>query len=152
MPQVKKNTVIMTLRLDRQTDEKLDKIAIQQNKTKSSVIRDFIDKGLKTDGYKNDDDRLYQMIVAAVHEVMDPQVKRMAAIMAKDTYISAASFFMQIAFVKACFVEDVTEIIEELVHNSRRMSIEYTKLKDSDYERFFKNNVSRILNLINVNT
>lgn len=131
-------------KLDPETDEQLKKIAVQQHKSKSSIIRDFIDKGLKTDGYKNDDDRLYQMILDAVHEVLDPQVKRFAAILAKDTHISASSFFMQVLFAKSCFDEDSEEAIEEAVHTARRLGIEYLKLKDSDLERFFQNNVSRM--------
>ena len=132
------------VRIDKQTWEQLNKAAISQGKTKSQVARSMLNKGLKMDGYKNDDDRLYQMILDAVHEVLDPQVKRFAAIMAKDTHVSATSFFMQVAFAKACFNEDDGDSIDEAVHTARRLAIEYLKLKDSDLERFFQTNVSKI--------
>lgn len=132
------------IRLDKETSDQLERVSIAQKRNKSQIVRSFIDKGLKSDGYKNDDDRLYQMILAAVHEVLDPQVKRFAAILAKDTHISATSFFMNVAFAKGCFDPEDAQAVEDAVHTSRRLAIEYLKLKDSDLERFFQNNVSKM--------
>lgn len=51
-----------------------------QKKTKSEVIRILLDKGMKSEGYKVDDDRLYEMVKTAVFEISKPQVERLASI------------------------------------------------------------------------
>lgn len=47
---------------DESSDDALRKIASGTHSTVSDAIRKLVDKGMKTEGYKVEDDRLYDMV------------------------------------------------------------------------------------------
>lgn len=60
----------------------------------STLIRQYVRKGMKTDGFKHDEDFLYDMIVKAVKSVTDPSTERLAALSAKTAIMSAQGYFL----------------------------------------------------------
>jgi predicted transcriptional regulator len=116
-------------RLDPETNAVLSRIAITEHRTKSEIIRRYIDMGIKNSGFRPDDERMGQMIRDAVQEVMKPHVERLASISAKATNIGAASFFLQSFVGRLMFPPSDRERIDEAAENARRLGIEYLKLK-----------------------
>lgn len=127
---------ILTIKLDKITDEKIAKAAIAEHTTKSAIIRRYIEQGLKSDGYQLDDERLYEMIKKAVREEIKQPVERLAAISAKGTQIGAAAFFMGVYSSRVSL--DATECgnVDNMAERARKLGIEYLKLKDDDIDRF----------------
>jgi len=131
-------------RLDSETNELLEKYAATQKKTKSEAIRTLLDKGMKTEGYKVEDDRLYNMVKAVVLEVSKPQVERLAAISAKATQISAAAYFLLVCALRMLLPEEVSSDIDELASRARKLGIEYLKLRDKGIDTFIRSGIERM--------
>ncbi|MEA4896103.1 MAG: hypothetical protein VB064_12720 [Oscillospiraceae bacterium] len=126
------------------TNELLERYAATQKKTKSEAIRTLLDKGMKTEGYKVEDDRLFEMVKAAVSEISKPQVERLAAISAKATQISSASYFLLVSMMRMLLPEGERDELDELAAKARKLGIEYLKLRDKDIDVFIRNGIERI--------
>ncbi len=134
----------VSFRIDGETADLLKKAALNQNKTKSELVRLFVDKGLKSEGYKVDDDRLYGMVKTAVFEVLKPQVERLASISAKATQISSAAFFLEVCMMRMLLPADERDGVDELASKARKLGIEYLKLRDKDIDSFIRSGINRI--------
>lgn len=141
-PDIQKSTYV-PFRLDPETNDLLERYAAAQKKTKSEAIRILLDKGMKTEGYKVEDDRLYDMVKAAVFEVSKPQVERLAAISAKATQISAAAYFLLVCAMRMMLQEEASGEIDELASKARKLGIEYLKLRDKDIDTFIRSGIER---------
>jgi len=137
-------SIYVSFRLDSETNELLDRFAANQKRTKSEVIRMLLDKGLKTEGYKVEDDRLYEMVKAAVSEISKPQVERLAAISAKATQISSAAYFLLVCMMRMMLPEGERDEVDELAARARKLGIEYLKLRDKDIDAFIRSGIERI--------
>lgn len=128
-------------RLDPTTNDALSRIAIAEGHCdKSVIIRRYIEKGLKNDGYRPDDERLRQLIRDAVQEVMKPHVERLASISAKAANIDAANFFLMFYIGRLVLPPSELQRLDEAVENARRLGIEFLKLrKDRDLDEFISN-------------
>lgn len=112
--------------------ETISKIAIDQRKTKSVVIRNLVEAGLVATGYKQDEEHLEKLVGAAVKSALKPSVERLAAISAKAAQISGAAYFMNIYTAQLMLDEDDREAVREISAEARKLGIEYLKLKDED--------------------
>lgn len=112
--------------------ETISKIAIEQRKTKSVVLRDLVEAGLVAKGYKQDKEYLETLVSNAVKSALKPAVERLAAISAKAAQISGAAFFMNLYTAQLTLDEDEREQIKEISAEARKLGIEYLKLKDDD--------------------
>jgi hypothetical protein len=127
----------LPVRCDVPTAELIAKLAKEQKRDRSDVLRELLDRGLKNVGARPEDDRLYGMVRAAVSEVMKPYVERLAAISAKATQISGANFFMQVYLGGMLLPEGDRQVMEEVAARARKLGIEYLKLKrDADIDEF----------------
>ncbi len=129
---------------DESTDDQLRRIAAGEHTTVSDVIRKLVDKGMKTEGYKVEDDRLYEMVKAAVSEISKPQVERLASISAKATQISSAAYFLLVCVMRMQFPESERDEVDELAAKARKLGIEYLKLRDKDIDAFIRNGIERL--------
>ena len=136
----------LSVRLDEKTGAQLSALAGQRHCTKSQLIRDLLDKGLKSEGFRKDDERLYNMIVEALQSVTKPQVERLAAISAKATQIDAAAFFMLVYFCCALLppTPDSAQTIDQIAAHARQLGIEYLKHRgtDDDLDAFIQSNAA----------
>ncbi|MEL7655189.1 MAG: hypothetical protein AAGU75_04690 [Bacillota bacterium] len=143
----KQRSKYVPFRLDLETNELLEKAATNQKKTKSEIIRMLLDKGMKTEGYKVEDDRLYGMVTAAVAEIMKPQVDRLANISAKATQISSAAYFLLVYLMRTLLPEGDREEADEVAAKARKLGIEYLKLRDKDIDTFVRSGIERIIDV-----
>ncbi|MEA4895895.1 MAG: hypothetical protein VB064_11640 [Oscillospiraceae bacterium] len=131
---------------DEGTDDTLRRIAASEHTTVSGIIRKLVEKGMKNEGYKAEDDRLYEMVKAAVYEISKPQVERLAAISAKATQISSAAYFLLVCMMHMLLPEADRDEVDELAGKARKLGIEYLKLRDKDIDTFIRNGIERIIN------
>lgn len=110
----------------------ISKIATDQKKPKSQVLRDLVEAGLVAKGYKQDEEHFEQLLTGAVKSALKPAVERLAAISAKAAQISGAAFFMNIYMGQLMLDEDEREQVKEISAEARRLGIEYLKIKDDD--------------------
>lgn len=137
-------SVYIPFRLDAETDEVLTRYAAGRRQNKSEAIRDLIDKGLKAEGVKPDDERLYNMVKAAVLEVEKPHVERLAAISAKAAQISGAEYFLLVYVLENLLRDDAGEEVSAVAARARQLGIEYLKLRDKDIDAFIRNGIVKM--------
>lgn len=81
-------TAHIVFRCTPEVEAAIKKIAADQRKPKSEVLRQLVDAGLVTTGYKQDEEYLKKQIQDVVAATMKPQVERLAAISAKAAQIA----------------------------------------------------------------
>lgn len=140
------HSAYIPFRCSKETEQAIEKLARERHQSKSEVLRDLVNDGLTTAGAKMSDDHLYDVVKAAVSEIMKPQVERLAAISAKSTQISGAAFFMNIfAASRNCSLVEQQEI-EQAAGSARSLGIQYLKLKDRDIDAFIREGVKQVDN------
>ena len=127
----------ITIRIDAETDNKLERIAVKEHKSKSDIVRSLISRGLKEDGYSADDDRLHHTVKNALKELLDPAVNRLAAIGAKNAQMAGADFMFQIFFAKLISGAEGIAQIDEMAEQARLSGIEMLKAKDDKVAEIF---------------
>lgn len=132
-------------RCDAGTEELIGKLAKEQKRTKSDILRQLVDKGLKSDGYKPEEDRAYTLVRTAVQEVMKPYVERLAAISAKASQIAGADFFLLVYLGGLLLPQQERQRMDEAAARARQLGIEYLKIKsDADIDRFIASGVMKV--------
>lgn len=132
-------------RCDTQTDGLISKLAKEQHRTKSDILRELVNMALKSSGYRPEDDRLYGMVSTAVKETMKPYVERLAAISAKATQISSADFFLLVYLGSLLLPQGERQQMEEAAARARQLGIEYLKVgRDADIDAFIERGVLKI--------
>jgi len=86
------------------------------------------------------------MVKTAVSEIIKPQVERLAAISAKATQISSASYFLMFYMLRMVLPEDMRDELDETAALARKLGIEYLKLRDKDIDVFIRSGIDRIKN------
>ena len=132
------------VRLDPETGDIIAKLAVGQSKSKSEIARSLIDKGMKAEGLKAQDDRLYEMVKTALSEIEKPHVERLAAISAKATQIGGAAYFMLVLVLKMLLPEEEQEYAEEAAARARQLGIEYLKLRNTDIDAFLRAGIGKM--------
>ena len=136
----------IVFRCSSETWEAIGKIAIEQKKPKSEVLRQLVDAGLVATGYKQDEEYLDKKIREAVTAVLKPSVERLAAISAKAAQIAGATFFMNIYMGQLMLPDMEKQLVQDVAANARKLGIEYLKLKDQDVDAFISNGVEKVSN------
>lgn len=136
-------STLIAFRTDANTARLIKASATQKGKTQSDLIRELIERGLKADGYKNDDDRLYGMIKSALKELLDPAVNRLAAISAKNAQMAGADYVMLIYLARLLLEDggDMTQV-DEMSEQARKSGIEILKAKDTYIDSVIKKAVA----------
>lgn len=134
------NTAHIPFRCSIDMYEQIEKIAIATGQPMSTVVRSLVADGLVKQGYVQDKDYLYTMVKSAVEEVMNPSVKRLAAISAKGAQAAGACFAMSsYAAMTNAKNESERDAVEEAAGTARDLGIQFLKLeKTQDPDVFLK--------------
>lgn len=126
-------------------DNTVTQIAVGSGRSKSSVYRDLVEKGLVAGGYRSGGQDLAALVREAVREELRPQAERLAAISAKGTQISAADFFLLSYIARQLLPEYLREEYEDLAAQARKLGVEYLKLsRDKSLDDFISRGLNRM--------
>ncbi len=129
-----------------QTEECVRRIAQTEGRTVSSVYRDLVEKGLVAGGYRSGGRDMATLVRDAVREELRPQAERLAAISAKGTQISAASFFLAAYAGRQTVPEYLREEYDAIAAHARKMGVEYLKLsRDKSLDAFLARELERMV-------
>ena len=128
-----------------ETGQLIGRLAAQQHRPRSEVLRDLVERGLVSVGVKSDEDYLSGLVRQTVEETAKPHVERLAAISAKAAHIAAASFFMAVYAASHGRSSAEQREIEEAAGAARMLGIQYLKLKDRDIDAFLQNGAKQIM-------
>ena len=123
----------------------VQKIATAEGRSVSKVYRDLVEKGLVAGGYRSGGQDLAALVREAVREELRPQAERLAAISAKGTQISAASFFLAAFVGRQAIPEYQQEAYDAVAAQARKLGVEYLKLtKDRPLDDFIARGLGRM--------
>ena len=121
------DTVKISLRLDKDTYNKLCVISKSNSSTISQVIRDYIDVGVGLRTTSDDIDRISEIIKKQVENVCEQPIERLIKIVIKNIKSTESSKFILCSLLKEFSNENVDEILE----NAETQAILYATNRSS---------------------
>jgi spore coat polysaccharide biosynthesis protein SpsF (cytidylyltransferase family) len=118
--------------------EEIEKLAVKQNCFASDVIRDFVDKGLSVQGYKDDISFLTDIIRQVVGAEMGKQANRLAAMMYKIGVLSASNYFMNVQMLSDVINPSMQDDFKSIQERTRRLGMDYMNMKVKDVLEFLE--------------
>ena len=135
----------MSLRISAEMRDTIDKIAAQQNMSRSDAVRELLHEGMAAKGYEQDEDHLYQLIRQAVKSELKAPVERLAAISAKAAQVAGANFFINVFSAALRLPERERSQILEAVSIAREQGIQFLKVKDDGMDELLKRGAENML-------
>ena len=123
----------------------LDKLAAKNHTTTSELVRRFVEKGLATDGYKEDVDFIAGIIrqefLAIYHledikAIVEQQTNRIAKMHMKSGKVDAAAFFLLIKVLMNLSADGTQDIFEQMLNESVTLGVDYMQKKDFQINSF----------------
>ena len=127
--------VKVDVKISKSKKEQLEKYANKyHNGNVSMALREFIDKGLSINSYKEEISFLRQMINEELEATLNPYMNRLIAISSKGAVMSASSHFT-LAEVLASLVEPrYRQTLEKTLTESKKKGYVYITSKDYKVE------------------
>lgn len=135
----------MSMRISADMRDAIDKIAVQQNMSRSDVVRELLHAGMAAKGYEQDEDHLYQLVRQAVKNELKAPVERLAAISAKAAQAAGANFFINVFSAALRLPERERSQILEAVSIAREQGIQFLKVKDDGMDELLKRGAENML-------
>ncbi|MFI3254703.1 MAG: hypothetical protein R3Y63_10255 [Eubacteriales bacterium] len=143
----KKATVQLTVRVSKETADNIAKLAYQNKISQAELLRSFIDKGMRMEGYLQETDLLTRIIrqeLMAIYRpeevkaMMSQQTDRIAKMLMKMGKIDCGSHFMLIKLLILLW-GDSEETMLEMIQDTQELGIAYMQQNDGDINRFLGN-------------
>ncbi len=132
---MKKTLIQLSVKVTEEKEKQLKKYANKyHNGNVAMTIREFIDKGLSINSYKEDISLLREAINEELENTMNPYMNRLIAISSKGAIMSASSHFT-LAEVLASLVEPrYRQTLEKTLTESKKKGYVYITGKDYKVE------------------
>jgi hypothetical protein len=124
-----------SVRFKAKSIEEMEKLAAIRGVYVSDIVREYVEKGLAVDGYKNDIDFITEIIHTELKEVLEPQVNRIVKLLMKIGKASAGTMYSNLKLVQLVTDED-EQAYFDMVDKSLRLGVEYMKKKDVDVDQY----------------
>lgn len=109
----KQGTIKLSVRVDKETYNKLCKMCKSEHDTISQIIREYIDIGLGIKSTTEDIDRISEIIKHQVETVCEQPLERLVKIVIKNIKSAETSKYILYSLLKEFSQENVDEIIEK---------------------------------------
>ncbi|ACL77451.1 hypothetical protein [Ruminiclostridium cellulolyticum] len=124
-----------SIRFKAKSIEDMKKLAAVRSVSVSDIVREFVEKGLAVDGYKNDIDFITEIIHKELKEVLEPQINRIVKMLMKIGKVSAGTMYANLSLIQLISDED-QEAFYEMINRSLRLGVEYMKKKDVEIDQY----------------
>jgi hypothetical protein len=118
----KRSIVFPTQQLD-----EMEKMANSRNVFVADIVREFVDKGLTVQSYKEDTEYITGIIRQTVSAEIGKQANRLAAMLFKIGIISAGNYFMAVRLMSDVISPSMQEDFKDINSNARKLGIDYMK-------------------------
>jgi len=134
----KNDKVITSIYLTKDACDRIDKQAAKEHKSRTELIRTYIDKGMEIDGYTQDVDFIAGIVRQEVKAQMAPQIERLVKILMKSGKISAAQYYLTLKlFVQMVSGERLVSL-KEMATETRKLGIRYMQFKDHEINQYLE--------------
>lgn len=123
-----------TLRLDKKTYERLNEIAMNRDESLSSIMREYIDKGLAKDFVASSEDLIAPIIREVVQSTLKPSVERLARLESKSGHMAATAAFLNVQALMDLVPKENRRNVKEMYDKARKMAVAYMRNKTEDWE------------------
>ncbi len=140
----------ISIKLDPETNQTLERLSSKKNISKSELIRIFIKQGLEKDLAKESIDFIRDNIHDEINNICKPQFERLAKLNAKIGYQSVSTFYLLAYIIDSIIPVQKQKDFEEIKKVSKMMAISYLKSNESEFNEFMKSE-DKALEFFNLN-
>ena len=115
--------------------EEMQKIAAFRNVTVSDIVREYVDKGLTVDSYKEDTDFITEIIRQELKDILEPQINRIVKMLMKIGKVSAGTMYSNLNLIQLINDEDQQAYLE-MITRSLKLGVDYMKKKDIEIDGY----------------
>ena len=127
-----------SIRFKAKSIEEIQKIAVIRKVTVSDIVREYVEKGLTVDSYKEDTDFITEIIHQELKDILEPQINRIVKMLMKIGKVSAGTMYSNLSLIQLINDED-QEAFFEMVSRSLKLGVEYMKKKDVEVDAYLSN-------------
>jgi len=123
----------------------LDTLAVKKHMSTSELVRQYVEKGLSVEGYREDVDFIAgiirQELLAIYHvddikAIVEKQTDRIAKMHMKSGKIDAAAFFLLIKVLMNLADDGTQDIFDQMLNEAITLGVDYMQLKDFQINSF----------------
>lgn len=127
-----------SVRFKAKSIEEMQKIAVIRRVTVSDIVREYVEKGLTVDSYKEDTDLITVIIRQELKDILEPQISRIVKMLMKIGKVSAGTMYSNLSFIQLINNED-QEAYFEMISRSLKLGVEYMKKRDVEIDSYLGN-------------
>jgi len=125
----------------------LDRLAARNHTTTSELVRQFVEKGLSVEGYRDDVDFIAgiirQELLAVYHledikGIVEQQANRIAKMHMKSGKIDAAAFFLLLKVLMNIAHEGTQDQFDQMLNEAVTLGVDYMQKKDFQINSFLQ--------------
>lgn len=130
-----------------ETLKTLDTLAAKNDTTTSELVRQFVDKGLSVEGYRQDIDFIASIIrqelmaiyhIEDIKAVVEQQTNRIAKMHMKSGKIDVAAFFLLIKVLMNIAHEGTEDQFDQMLNEAITLGVDYMQKKDFQINSFLQ--------------
>lgn len=112
--------------------EQIEVLARKRHQSVSDVIRIFTEKGMNAESYADKVDPIREIIRQEVDEAVKKQTNRIAALLNRNTILSASSYYATAAIITALIDKDRYTSFRKIEKLARKRGLDYANTKQQD--------------------
>ena len=130
-----------------ETLKTLDTLAAKNDTTTSELVRQFVEKGLSVEGYRQDIDFIASIIrqelmaiyhIEDIKAVVEQQINRIAKMHMKSGKIDAAAFFLLVKVLMNVAHEGTEDQFDQMLNEAITLGVDYMQKKDFQINSFLQ--------------
>lgn len=130
-----------------ETLKTLDTLAAKNDTTTSELVRQFVEKGLSVEGYRQDIDFIASIIrqelmaiyhIEDIKAVVEQQTNRIAKMHMKSGKVDAAAFFLLIKVLMNVANEGTEDQFDQMLNEAVTLGVDYMQKKDFQINSFLQ--------------
>jgi hypothetical protein len=130
MPEREKRTQKRSVTFGVDTLEQLDKLATRKKTSASELVREYVEKGLGIDGYRDDVDLIAVIVRQEIKAQLDTQIDRLAKMLMKTGKLSAGLYYLVMKLLLKLYGSTHSNGLKELATETRKMGVKYMQMRD----------------------
>ena len=121
-----------TLRLTKDTYNKLNNLAEKRDEPLANIIRETIERGLASEWVDENTDLIAKIVREQLEIVLKPKIERLAKIGSKAGHMSATAAFLNVQALQDLVPKELRKSPVEMYEKARVKAIAYMKNKTED--------------------
>lgn len=123
-----------TLRLDKKTFDKLNRIAQSEDESLADVIRKIIRKGLAMEFIDESEDIICNIVRKQIDIAIKPHIERLAKLASKSGHMSATAAFLNVQTLMDLVPKENRKNVKAMYDSARKKAVEYMRIRTEDWK------------------